>query len=123
MRTSMRDRPLARAMDVRLTDDTLIVAFEDGRVLHVPLEWFPRLRSATPEQRANFRLIGRGVGIHWPELDEDLSVQGLLSGSPTGEVTEPKRPVEPLLGDDGDNESPPNGSRVGRYRRIPVEVR
>lgn len=48
-------------------------------MLHVPLEWFPRLRDGTPEQRNNWELIGRGVGIHWPDLDEDLSVRGLLA--------------------------------------------
>jgi len=80
MRTLMRsNRP--RATEVRITDDDLVVALEDGRVLQVPLEWFPRLRDATPEQRRNFRLIGRGLGIHWPDLDEDLSVRGLLSGA------------------------------------------
>jgi len=54
------------------------VALDDGRTLEVPLEWFPRLCAATPDQRNDVRLIGGGVGIHWPQLDEDLSVQGLL---------------------------------------------
>jgi hypothetical protein len=68
-----------RASDVDTTDDELIVRLADGRVLHVPLEWFPRLRDATPEERTEWRLIGRGVGIHWPELDEDISIRGLLA--------------------------------------------
>jgi len=54
------------------------VRMSDGRVVSVPLEWFPRLRDATDEQRANWRLIGKGVGIHWEDLDEDVSVAGLL---------------------------------------------
>ena len=68
----------ALAMDVQFTEDALHVRLIDGRVIWVPLEWFPRLRDATAEQRANWRLVGRGVGIHWEDLDEDLSVAGLL---------------------------------------------
>jgi hypothetical protein len=55
-----------------------VVHLEDGRVIHVPLEWFPRLRDANDADRAQWRLIGRGIGIHWPKLDEDISVRGLL---------------------------------------------
>jgi hypothetical protein len=66
------------AAEVHCTDDALHVRLLDGREIVVPLEWFPRLRDATPEQRTNWRLIGRGVGIHWEEIDEDLSVVGLL---------------------------------------------
>ncbi len=69
---------LAMALDVQFTEDALHVRLIDGREILVPLEWFPRLRDATAEQRANWRLIGRGVGIHWEDLDEDLSVAGLL---------------------------------------------
>ncbi|MBM3472313.1 MAG: DUF2442 domain-containing protein [Armatimonadetes bacterium] len=68
--------PLAES--VSLDSDALTVRLSDGRTVTVPLEWFPRLRAATEEQRANWRLIGDGVGIHWPDLDEDLSVEGLL---------------------------------------------
>jgi Protein of unknown function (DUF2442) len=57
------------------------VRLEDGREVRVPLAWFPRLEAATPEQRDNFRLIGRGIGIHWPDLDEDVSVENLLATS------------------------------------------
>jgi len=57
----------------------LYVQLSDGREVGVPLEWFPSLRDATADQRANWRLIGRGIGIHWEELDEDLSVEGLLA--------------------------------------------
>ena len=73
---AMRD--LLRAIAVQVTDVAVVVDLEDGRVLHVPLEWFPRLLRAEPAQRANVRLAGRGIGIHWPDLDEDLSIAGLL---------------------------------------------
>ena len=66
------------ATDVRFDEDMLHVQLLDGREISVPLEWFPKLRDATEEQRANWRLIGKGVGIHWKDLDEDLSVAGLL---------------------------------------------
>ncbi len=68
----------ARALDVRVTKDELVVHLTDGRRLAVPLAWFPRLRDATASQRATWVLIGNGEGIHWPEIDEDLSVAGLL---------------------------------------------
>lgn len=68
----------ATAVDVKTDADLLRVTLADGRELAVPLEWFPRLRDATPEQRGHWRLIGRGQGIHWPDVDEDISVAGLL---------------------------------------------
>jgi hypothetical protein len=68
----------ATAVDVTLTDDRLTVTLADGRELAVPLSWFPRLREATEAQRRNWRFIGRGQGIHWPEVDEDVSVASLL---------------------------------------------
>ncbi len=76
MSTSVPERP--RAVSVTAADGELVVRLEDGRVVHVPLEWFPKLRDATPAQLADFRLVGHGVGVHWPQLDEDLSVKGLL---------------------------------------------
>ncbi len=69
---------IAMAVDVTFDRDMLQVRLSDGREVRVPLEWFPKLRDATPEQRSNWRLIGKGVGIHWPDIDEDLSVSGLL---------------------------------------------
>jgi hypothetical protein len=75
-------RPGERVKDVRFTDDTLIVDLLDGRTISVPLVWYPRLLSATPAQRANWRLAGGGFGIHWPDIDEDLSTEGLLRGAP-----------------------------------------
>jgi hypothetical protein len=68
----------ATAVDVTVTDDRLTVTLADGRELAVPLSWFPRLREATEAQRRNWRFIGRGQGIHWPEIDEDVSVASLL---------------------------------------------
>jgi len=75
-------RPGERVRGVRLTEDDLIVDLLDGRSISVPLAWYPRLLSATPEQRANWRLAGGGFGIHWPDVDEDLSTAGLLRGAP-----------------------------------------
>jgi hypothetical protein len=69
-----------RAIDVALDDDHLTVALADGRRVTVPLAWFPRLLDATPEQRRNWQWIGDGQGIHWPDVDEDISVAGLLRG-------------------------------------------
>ncbi len=66
------------AVDVRFSDDALHVQLSDGREVSVPLEWFPRLRDATTEQRANWRLIARGIGIHWEDVDEDIAVTTLL---------------------------------------------
>ena len=68
----------ARAHDLEFVPDAFVVHLEDGRSLTLPLEWFPRLRDATPEQRNRWEWIGPGIGIHWPDLDEDLSVAGLL---------------------------------------------
>jgi hypothetical protein len=68
----------ALATDVQFDKDRLLVQLSDGREVAAPLEWFPKLRDATPEQRADWRLIGEGVGIHWEEIDEDLSIAGLL---------------------------------------------
>lgn len=70
------------AVDVRFDNFTLRVALADGREISAPLEWFPRLRDATADQRRHWRLIGRGEGVHWPDVDEDISVNGLL-GRPT----------------------------------------
>ena len=69
----------SEVMDVEVLDAELIVRLSDGRTVSAPLAWFPRLLHGTPEQRKNWRLIGKGVGIHWPELDEDISVRSLLA--------------------------------------------
>jgi len=71
-----------RIQNVEVSEDALSVDLADGRRLVVPLTWFPRLLHATEEQRSNWELLGGGEGIHWPDLDEDLSVVGLLRGTP-----------------------------------------
>jgi hypothetical protein len=75
-----------RIQHIEISDDTLSVDLADGRRLAVPLAWFPRLLHATQEQRNKWELLGDGEGIHWPEIDEDLSVAGLLRGSPAPEA-------------------------------------
>lgn len=85
MNTSAVDISVPVAETVKVTEDTLTVELSDGRSLSVPLAWFPRLVHATPSERKRWRLIGRGHGIHWSELDEDISVEGLLAGKPSGE--------------------------------------
>lgn len=75
---TLQTEPLA--VDVVVTATVLRVILDDGRELSVPVEWFPRLRDASDADRANWRLIGRGEGIHWPAIDEDISVRGLLAG-------------------------------------------
>src|SRR5713101_2523502 len=84
MTTSTSDFLAARAVDVKVTDDELTVELEDGRALAVPLVWYPRLLHGSKRERARWRFIGRGVGIHWPSLDEDISVDGLLAGRRSG---------------------------------------
>ncbi|ATP17410.1 MULTISPECIES: DUF2442 domain-containing protein [Sphingobium] len=71
-----------RVADVRCDADSLIVDLMDGRTISVPLAWYPRLASATPDQRAVWEVAGGGYGIHWPDIDEDLSTEGLLRGAP-----------------------------------------
>jgi hypothetical protein len=74
-----------KAIDVNVTDDTLSVELSDGRSISVPLAWYPRLVHADQAERSKWRLIGQGEGIHWEAVDEDLSVEGLLAGRPSGE--------------------------------------
>ena len=71
--------PLAE--QVHFTDDDLVVSLVDGRTVSVPLVWFPRLAAATRQQLENYELLGDGEGIHWPDVDEDLSIEGLLRGT------------------------------------------
>ena len=73
------------AKGLRISTDTLTVALSDGRSISVPVVWFPRLSHATGPERGRWRLIGHGEGIHWEDLDEDISVEGLLAGTPSGE--------------------------------------
>lgn len=71
-----------RVADVRFADGRLIVDLADGRTISVPLVWYPRLETATDSQRAKWEVAGGGYGIHWPDVDEDLSTEGLLRGAP-----------------------------------------
>ena len=80
---------LARGFSV--SDDALVAELADGRTITVPLAWFPRLAHGTSEGRANLRLIGGGEGIHWPDVDEDISVESLLAGRRSGETQESLR--------------------------------
>jgi len=73
------------AESVQFSDDAMIVHLDDGRALSVPLAWYPRLLHGTTNEREKFELIGNGEGIHWPELDEDISVEGLLAGRRSAE--------------------------------------
>ena len=68
--------------EIEVSDEAISAELSDGRRISVPLAWSWRLSDATPEQRCNFRLVGDGIGVHWPDIDEDLSVQGMLHGSP-----------------------------------------
>lgn len=85
MSFSQSELKRAEAQSVSVTDDSLIVDLVDGRTLSVPLAWYPRLAHGTLEERNEWQLIGRGEGIHWPRLDEDISVEGLVAGKTSGE--------------------------------------
>ncbi|GAB6163160.1 DUF2442 domain-containing protein [Desulfothermus naphthae] len=76
---------IPQIVTVSVTDDTLTVELSDGRTVLVPTTWYPRLVHATPEERQGWRLIGNGHGIHWESLDEDISIENLLAGKPSGE--------------------------------------
>lgn len=84
--TSPIDTAEARAQQVAVTDDALIVELLDGRTISVPLAWYPRLAHGNKAERARWRFIGEGEGIHWSDLDEDISVEGLLAGRRSGET-------------------------------------
>lgn len=85
MTTSNAPVETATAKGVRVTDRALVVELRDGRAVSVPLAWYPRLAEGSPRERRRWELLGPGVGIHWPDLDEDISVDGLLHGRPSGE--------------------------------------
>ena len=75
-------KPGERVKDVHFTEDTIAVDLVDGRTIVVPLAWYLMLLEATPDQRSNWNVSGAGYGIHWPDIDEDLSTEGLLRGAP-----------------------------------------
>ena len=85
MSSSTADTQSPTAASINVDDETLFVDLSDGRTISVPLAWYPRLASGTQEERATWRMIGGGRGIHWPDLDEDVSVDDLLAGRPSGE--------------------------------------
>jgi hypothetical protein len=85
MATLAFEMEIPGAKDVKVTEDRLLVELSDGRKISVPLEWYPRLEQASQAERENWRLIGQGQGIHWEDIDEDISIEGLLAGKPSGE--------------------------------------
>ncbi|MBT3387020.1 MAG: DUF2442 domain-containing protein [Desulfobacula sp.] len=85
MTTSVIKIEVPNANDVIVTDDSLIIELDDGRTVSVPTAWYPRLLNASKKERENWRLLGKGCGIHWESLDEDISVEGILTGQPSGE--------------------------------------
>ena len=85
MYVSTTEVSVPEAMTITVTEDTLTADLSDGRTISVPLSWYPRLVHATPQERGDWELIGGGQGIHWPALDEDISVEGLLAGRKSGE--------------------------------------
>ena len=88
MSVSTLEASVPEAETVTISGDTLTAELSDGRTISVPLDWYPRLTHATPEERDNWRLIGGGEGIHWPDLDEDISAEGLIAGRPSAESQE-----------------------------------
>jgi len=100
-----------RVAGVTLTDDTLSVSMKDGRTITVPLTWYPRLLQATPKQREHWKISGGGYGIHWPELDEDLSTEGLLRGAPAPQAQATRKKVRTVPHYDA------RGHRVGASKK------
>lgn len=84
------DKTEPRIKNIKVTDKLITANLIDGRTISVPLAWSWRLSDATPDQRANYELIGDGLGVHWPDIDEDISAEGMLTGSP---ARPPKQPV------------------------------
>ena len=104
----------SRIDHVDVTDETITAHLVDGRVISVPLAWSWRLSDATPSQRANWELIGDGHGVHWPDIDEDLSADGMLNGVPARRPAKTKPPKS----------APTNGARrKAKARRLPRAAR
>jgi hypothetical protein len=104
-----------RIQDVRVSPDEIIARLADGRVISVPLAWSWRLSEATPKQRENFRLIGSGQGVHWPDVDEDISVEGMLHGVPAHRPR--SRPGDTDARGDGGHEPPKKRIQPTRGKR------
>lgn len=85
MTTLTTELHIAPATNVTVTEDSLVLELSDGRTVSTPLAWYPRLSHGTPAERSKWEFIGNGSGIHWPDLDEDLSVDGILAGRQSGE--------------------------------------
>jgi Protein of unknown function (DUF3532). len=85
MNTLIDEPRVVAGEEVKVTADALLVELSDGRTITAPLAWFPRLLHGTAKERNHWRFIGRGEGIHWPDLDEDISIEGLVMGKPSGE--------------------------------------
>jgi uncharacterized protein DUF2442 len=88
MTSSATETTTTAAIAVTVTDDTLAADLSDGRTISVPLAWYPRLAHANVEERSNWKLVARGEGMHWPDVDEDISVASLIAGRPSGESAE-----------------------------------
>ena len=104
-----------RIQEARVTRDQIIARLVDGRVISVPLAWFWRLSEATPAQRANFRIIGTGQGVHWPDVDEDISVEGMLHGTP---APRPKSRTQPVVRDASVGTGVPNRGMKPPARKV-----
>jgi hypothetical protein len=85
MSSSVIEMHMTVVQHVAVTEDSLVIDLVDGRTVSVPLAWYPRLLHGQPEERNHWRMIGQGEGIHWPDLDEDISVENILLGQPSGE--------------------------------------
>ncbi len=85
MTTSTIENKKTTALKALLNDDAITIELADGRTVSAPIAWYPRLQHGTPDERANWRLVGKGEGLHWPDLNEDISVENVLNGSPSGE--------------------------------------
>jgi hypothetical protein len=120
MNTAASTEP--RIQDAQVPESEIIARLADGRVIRVPLAWSWRLSDATPQQRANFRLIGTGQGIHWPDVDEDISVDGMLHGAP---AHRPRPTMAPKRGRPNESQDRRTGAfsrRAGRVAPRPEVV-
>lgn len=107
------------ATEVKVTREALVVGLSDGRVVSVPLAWYPRLAAATPSERRRWELIGPGIGIHWPAIDEDVSVEALLTGRGSNERVESLRRWQATRARPADSVLPPasRARRSGKAKR------
>ena len=117
MSTSSPAIETATAKDVRVTNRALVVELHDGRTLSVPVEWYPRLAHGSLKERQQWELIGPGLGIHWPALDEDISIEGLLHGLPSGESAASFKRWLEARGQPADHRLQPSARGVKMTRR------